>query len=76
MSWAGDEDVMAVFGLLEFNELSISRGGGIYCLESSSLVFDGLLGNSWDGLNMSKTIAKMTSIQELRSAISDGNGKS
>ena len=75
--WAGDEDVMAVFSLLEGNKLSISRGGSIYCLESSGLVLDGLLGHGGDSVNSSQTISRMTitSVQELRSAIS-GNGKS
>ena len=64
LTW--DEDVMAMFGLLQFDELSIGWGGGVNWLESCGLVGDSLLGHGGDGVDGSKSV---TSIEKLRSAL-------
>ena len=66
LDWAGDEDVVAVFGFLQLNKLSISRGSGINSLESCSLVLEGLLDCGGDSVDSSKTIS---TIQELGGAL-------
>ena len=77
LDWAGDEDVVAVFGLLQLNKLGISWGGGINSLESSGLVLDGLLGHGGDGVDSSKSKSiSSVGVWELRSTVGNGNSDS
>merc|ERR1739838_1184287 len=77
LDWAGDEDVVAVFGLLQLNKLGISWGGGIDSLESSGLVCESLLGHGGDGVDSSKSKSiSSVGIWELRSTVGNGNSDS
>ena len=51
---AGDQGVVAVLGLLQLNQLGVSRGVSLDWLEGSSLVLDGLLGHSGHGVHCTK----------------------
>ena len=51
---AGDQSVVAVLGLLQLDQLGVSRGVSLDWLEGSSLVLDGLLGHSGHGVHCTK----------------------
>merc|ERR1719250_353276 len=70
LDWAGDEDVVAVFSLLQLNKLGISWGSSINSLESCCLVLEGLLDGGGDSVDSSKTIS---TIQELGGTLSSNS---
>ena len=70
LDWAGDEDVVAVFSLLQLNKLGISWGSSINSLESCCLVLEGLLDGGGDSMDSSKTIS---TIQELGGTLSSNS---
>merc|ERR1719323_3050908 len=60
LDWTGNKSVVAVLGLLQLDQLGVSRGVSLDRLEGGGLVGEGLLDGGWhgvgDGVGVPKTI--------------------
>ena len=65
---SGHQDIVAVVGLLQLNQLGVSRGGGVHGLEGGGLVVDGVLrhgGDGVDGVGSGVGVAGIAAVQQL-----------